>query len=238
VIVTIDGPAGSGKSTVARKLANKLSFIHLNSGALFRALGVLAEGAGIPLDSDEELSLLAERTDFVFVLAEEVRGEQKIRQTSLLVNGSDISNELRSSRVGMLASRVGVHPKVREVLRHVQRRTASGNSVVVEGRDAGTVVFPDADVKFYLDADIGVRAMRRFDELSSSKGHELTLDEVRQALLEREQRDLTRKEAPLRKASDAVLVDSTRMTVDEVVELMRSVVEQRRKSAAVREQCS
>lgn len=233
MIITIDGPAGSGKSTVARKLANKLGFVHLNSGALYRGVGVLAEGRGISLDNEEELSRLAEETEFSFELVPAEKGGSE-RITRLLINGQDLSEELRSSHAGVLASRVGIFPRVRASLLRVQQRAALGNSIVIEGRDSGTVVFPNADVKFYLDADIGVRANRRFAELSHRK-NALSMDEVKREMLEREERDLTRTQAPLRKAHDAVLVDSTRMNVDEVVELMRSVVEQRRKGVVSRD---
>jgi CMP/dCMP kinase len=229
LIVTIDGPAGSGKSTVARKLANKLGFIHLNSGALFRAIGLKARDRGVTLEDDEAISTIARETKFDFELVED-DGETKERATRLLVDGHEIREQISTDLAGQLASRIAVLPKVREVLLQVQRRVAEGQSVVLEGRDSGTVVFPYAEVKFYLDADSEVRARRRFEELMTAAPlSNLSFETVMRDMQTRDQRELTRDIAPLRPADDAVVVDTTELSIDRVVEELREIVEQRRK---------
>lgn len=227
MIVTIDGPAGSGKSTVARKLANKLGFIHLNSGALFRAVGLKVNDRGIALEDDAAISAVARETKFDFELTE--GGEEaKERATRLLVDGREIKERISTDLASQLASRIAVLPQLREVLLQVQRKVAQGQSVVLEGRDAGTVVFPYAEVKFYLDADPEVRAKRRFAELTAAQGGTVSFDTVMRDMQTRDTRELTRKIAPLRPADDAVTVDTTNLNVDQVVDKLREIVEQRR----------
>lgn len=225
--MTIDGPAGSGKSTVANKLAKRLGLIHLNSGALFRAVGLKAESRGVPLDDDAAIASLAAATEFRFKLQSEV-GEDSQRETRLFVDGLDLSERIRTDEAGILASRIGVLPELRQVLLKVQRSVACGQSVVVEGRDAGTVVFPDAEVKFYLDAALEVRAGRRFKELAAKdRTGCLSLADVKRDMQARDQRELTRDVAPLRPAQDAVLIDTSDLSVDDVVLELSRVVEAR-----------
>lgn len=215
MIVTIDGPAGSGKSTVARKLAMRLGFIHLNSGALFRAVGFIAQQKKASLEDDEVVAAIASKLSLRFVLDQD-------GQTRLFVDGGDLSGELKEESVGELASRVALLPSVRRELLEVQRSTARdassrGQSLVVEGRDSGTVVFPDADMKFFLDAALEVRAERRLRELNSQ---ERQLDEVRQQLAHRDHTDSTRAIAPQRRPEGAIVIDTSESSPDEVVERM------------------
>ncbi|HQH26938.1 MAG TPA: (d)CMP kinase [Oligoflexia bacterium] len=223
MIVTIDGPAGSGKSTVARKLANKLGFIHLNSGALFRAVGLKAQAEGVPLEDDCAVADIASRMRFEFKLTQH-GGE---RRTVLFVDGEDIGARLSSDEAGYAASRIGVLPRLREVLLNVQRKVAQGCSVVLEGRDAGTVVFPWAEAKFYLDAAAEVRAKRRFDELVSYGADSISVESVLRDMTARDEREMTREVAPLRPAADAMIVDTTDLSIEQVVEKLRAAVEEK-----------
>lgn len=225
MIITIDGPAGSGKSTVARKLANKLAFVHLNSGALFRAVGLKAQTLGIATDDDEALVLMARATSFRFQLRES--SEDGVRETVLFVDDAEPGAKLFTAEAGRLASYVAVLPKLRAELVRVQREAAKNHSVVLEGRDAGTVVFPDADVKFYLLASSEERAKRRLQDLKAENPG-VTLEEVQREIEARDFRDETREIAPQVAAVDAVLVDTTSMSIEEVVEHLSAVVRERK----------
>lgn len=216
-VITIDGPAGSGKSTVARKLAMKLGFLHVNSGALFRAVGVIARERGVALEDETALANLAKELRFRFE-----RGAGG--ETALFADNRDVSAEIRSESAGEIASRVAVLPQLREQLLQVQREVAQNHAVVVEGRDSGTIVFPDADFKFYLDADPEVRVKRRAAELVSDQ---LSAEEkakaialIREEISRRDLRDSTRSIAPQVKAEDAILVDTSNMQVSEVIETL------------------
>ena len=208
MIITIDGPAGSGKSTVARKLAMRLAFIHLNSGGLFRAVGLKAVQRGGPTDDDAAVAELARELDFQFELSAD-------SETTFRVDGNDIHAKLADEEVGKLASVVGLLPSVRRHLLEVQRAVGQKHSLVVEGRDSGTVVFPDAEFKFYLNATPDVRAVRRLKE---QRGSRTNLDEVLKQIVERDTQDAMREFAPHRKADDALLIDTSELTPEEVVE--------------------
>ena len=226
-VITIDGPAGSGKSTVARKVANKLGLIHLNSGVLYRALALKAMESGISLADDSLLTGLVSELDFKVKLEDQVR-------TVLLVDDEDVDSEVvgdiggRIKNAGEGASQVAVHKGVREALTQVQRNLAKGHSVILEGRDAGTVVFPDAQFKFYLDANLETRIKRRHKELigqelvGQAKGMpseaQASEAQVREELTKRDHRDATRKIAPQVPAKDAIIIDTSSLSVDEVVE--------------------
>lgn len=216
VVVTIDGPAGAGKSTVARKVASKLRFVHLNSGALYRAAALFALDRGIELSNQEEVLRCAQELKFGYSVDSD-------GITHLMVNEEDISARLSQRKAGELASVIGIHPKVRQVMDSVQRSVAQSSSVVVEGRDAGSVVFPSADLKFYLDASSTVRAQRRLQE-SKERGESGTLEQIERELNDRDHRDSTRTIAPQVQPEGSTRIDTSNLSVDEVVEQICSAV--------------
>lgn len=214
-IITIDGPAGAGKSTVARKLAMKLGAIHLNSGALYRAVALKALEEGVSFDDIAGLERIAKSLDFQF----SVLGAA----TVLRVDGKDLQEQLSQPAVAAGASKIATVSIVRDALNEVQRRVAKGlpvakeKGVVLEGRDAGTVVFPNADAKFFLVASVEQRAQRRFDELLA-KGLELELSQVLSEIAERDHRDENRAVAPQKPASDSILIDTSDKDIAAVIE--------------------
>ena len=211
LIIAIDGPVGSGKSTVARRVAALLNYSYLDSGAMYRALAWKALAGGVPLDSPERLAALAQATRID--LAQE-GGELRVR-----VDGADVTETIRSADVARAASHVAVAPGVRTVLVDQQRRAGQAGGVVMEGRDIGTVVFPDAHLKIFLDASAEVRAERRRQE-HLSKGEVLELAQVMEEVRERDRRDRERAASPLLRARDAVLVDNTAMDAEETARLI------------------
>jgi cytidylate kinase len=227
-IVAIDGPVGAGKSTVARALARALGFSYLNTGAMYRAVAVAARAAGIsPLLADAGDSADAKIADermrehlskILATIAIAFDGER------LLLDGHDITDIITQPEIGDLASRFSAIAMVRDKLRDLQRAAGERGGVVMEGRDIGTAIFPDAEVKFFLVADPAVRAARRYAELIA-KGVATTLGEVAAQLAERDRRDAGRALAPLRAADDAIVIDSTGRGVDAVVNEMKSRVE-------------
>ena len=208
-IVTIDGPAGAGKSTVARRLAQRLGFAYVNSGAIYRAVAWRASH-GVPVES------VLRTIDIEFAPTAE---GQRVR-----VDGRDVTDALYTPAVSELAAKVSQLPAVRQFADELQRREARRGPVVVEGRDAGTVVFPEADCKFYLDASPDARARRRFSEQRAGGGG-ADLEGIRSAIAARDAADRTRSVAPLAQSADATYVDSSDLTADEVVELMAKEVE-------------
>jgi prephenate dehydrogenase len=216
-IVAIDGPVGAGKSTVARALAKELGFLYLNTGAMYRAVALAAHRAGIGADDPALEQRLAP------ILAS-IRIE--FDGAKVMLDGADVSAAIADPAIGDLASRLSALGAVRARMVQLQRAAAAGGGFVMEGRDIGTVVFPDAEVKFYLDADVAVRAQRRFAELKE-KGEAVTLEEVQAALIERDRRDSTREIAPLRCAADAVVVNSSHLSVAQVVERLISEIHKR-----------
>ena len=207
LVITIDGPAGVGKSTAAGKLARSLGLIHLTSGALFRAAGLAAYRDGIPLENEPLVTERAKAIHFEFVVTAE-------GYTKLLVDNKNEDEALRSPLASELSSKVAVFPSLREVLLQVQRELGSRQALVVEGRDAGTVVFVDAPMKFFLDASPEVRAERRAQETGEDP------QEVLRQAVERDNRDKTRSIAPLHPSNDAVVIDTSGLREDEVVERM------------------
>jgi cytidylate kinase len=213
-IVAIDGPVGAGKSTVARRLAQALGFDYLNTGAMYRAVALAARNLGIAPDDpqlEQKLGALLRSMTISFA------GDH------LLLDGRDVSGELSAPEIGDLASRFSTLQVVRDAMRELQRQAGAAGGVVMEGRDIGTAIFPDAEFKFFLDADVTVRARRRHQELAA-KGVQTDFDQVLEQLRERDRRDRGRELAPLKKAADATLIDSSGLTVDEVVKLMKQQV--------------
>ena len=205
-VVAVDGPVGSGKSTVARRVAALLGYVYLDTGAMYRAVGLLATEAGVGLDDEDPVVALARSAGLRFDAA-----------GRLFAGVRDVSDAIRTLEMGAAASRVSALPGVRSLLVEEQRRLAGNTDIVMEGRDIGTNVFPDAALKVYLTARPEVRAERRAAELRAG-GDEVDDAQVLTALLERDRRDSTRAVAPLRKAADAVELDTSGMTLDEVVE--------------------
>lgn len=206
IIVAIDGPAGAGKSTIARSLASKLGFTYIDTGAMYRAVALWALRAGIDLDDLHRLEQLARQARIEF------------EDGSVRLNGEDVTSAIREPLVSEAASKVSLAPGVRRAMREEQRRIARDRSVVMEGRDIGTVVFPEAQVKIYLDADPGIRAGRRARQTGAPAG------DVARELAERDERDRSRREAPLTQAPDAEYVDSSRLAPEEVEEAILKIV--------------
>jgi cytidylate kinase len=214
LVIAIDGPAGSGKSTIAARLAKKLGYVNLESGAMYRALALKAMERQVSLDDGEALRQLANGT----VIELEPRGEgNRVR-----LDGRDVSQRVRDADVTAAASRVSIHPQVREVMVKRQRALGLGGGVVMEGRDIGTAVFPNADVKIFLDAEESVRAERRVAQsgLRSAEDTQRVIAE----LAARDQRDRTRSASPLVAAPDAVHVDTTHKSIDDVVAEVEEIV--------------
>jgi cytidylate kinase len=214
LVIAIDGPAGSGKSTIAARLAKKLGYVNLESGAMYRALALKAMERQVSLDDGEALRQLAANT----VIDLEPRSEgNRVR-----LDGRDVSQRIRDADVTAAASRVSIHPQVREVMVKRQRALGLGGGVVMEGRDIGTAVFPDADVKIFLDAEESVRAERRVVQAGLRSAEDT--QRVMAELAARDQRDRTRSASPLVAAPDAVHVDTTHKSIDDVVAEVEGVV--------------
>lgn len=215
LVVAIDGPAGSGKSTVARRVASFLEYTLLDTGAIYRSVALLADEGGISWDDGQALARLAGSMDLRF--------RRHGDENRVLVNGRDVSKAIRSPHISMGASRVSALRPVREALLELQRQVARQGPLVAEGRDMGTVVFPDASVKVFLVASPEVRARRRHRELVAA-GREVALEDVLAQQNERDAADSSRAVAPLRAAPDAVSVDTSEMTIDQVVEKVLELV--------------
>lgn len=209
--IAIDGPAGAGKSTIARLAAKQLGFIYVDTGAMYRAVALYLLRQKIPAADRERI---AEAVKAARITICHHDGVQQV-----LLNGEDVSALIRTEEVGNMASAVSVYPAVREHLLDLQKNLAAAADVIMDGRDIGTCVLPDADVKIFLTADSRVRAKRRYRELQE-KGIMCNLEEIEQDIIERDQRDRSRRTAPLRQAPDAVLVDSSEMTVGQVVDMI------------------
>ncbi len=210
LLITIDGPAGAGKTTVSRELADRLNYKYIDTGALYRGVALEARFAGVSQDDDTGLENLCSTLNLNFV-----KDERGLR---LLSNNSDITDQIRTPEISMMASAVSARPVVRKYLLDLQRNMGREKGVVFEGRDMGTVVFPDADKKFYLDASQKVRAIRRYRELGSKTFQRL--EDVEREISLRDENDGKREVAPMKPADDAVIVDSTDLSVNDVVEMM------------------
>ncbi|MDY6351709.1 (d)CMP kinase [Candidatus Weimeria sp. HCP3S3_B5] len=213
--IAIDGPAGAGKSTIAKRVAADLSYIYIDTGAMYRSIGLYMLRNGIDIHDRDKVEIESENAD---VSLSYVDGNLHV-----FLNGEDVSNEIRKEEVGNAASVVSAYPLVRRNLTELQRRLAKKENVVMDGRDIGTCVLPDAFLKIYLTASPEVRGERRYRELMD-KGESPDLDRIIEDIKKRDQADMNREISPLRKADDAVEVDSSDMTIDEVVNRIESLI--------------
>ncbi|WP_394828678.1 (d)CMP kinase [Pendulispora albinea] len=218
-IVAIDGPAGAGKSSVARRLAERLGFVLVDTGALYRTVALAAERAAVPFDDGEALAQLARSlVESNAIVFERSSGGPKVK-----LFGEDVSDAIRTPEMGLGASTVSAHGGVRAALLDLQRQMGASGGVVLEGRDIGTVVFPDAEVKFFLTASPEIRAGRRYKELTD-KGQVVTFERILEEVKQRDANDMNRAHAPLRQAETAILIDSSGSTVDITVSKMAAIV--------------
>lgn len=213
--IAIDGPAGAGKSTIAKKLAKEVGYVYVDTGAMYRAMAYYFLTNNI--SSDDEAAI-AKACDNVNVSIAYKNNEQQV-----LLNGENISDKIRNEEVGNMASATSVYPVVRTKLVELQRQLAQKENVIMDGRDIGTVVLPNANVKIYLTASSKVRAQRRFDELTE-KGISCKFDEIEKDIIDRDYRDMHRETSPLKQADDAVLLDSSDMDIDAVIEKMKEII--------------
>ncbi len=213
-IITIDGPAGAGKTTISRLLAGRLGYMYVDTGALYRAVALAAASSNCVEGGDLLADLLKEIT------LEFRNGQSGPR---LFMNGEDVSERIRTQEITMLASRLSARPVVRRYLLGIQRDMGKDGGVILEGRDMGTVVFPHADVKFYLNAAPETRAFRRYKELSE-EGVKITLEEVAADMKKRDENDSTRSLSPLKPAEDAILIDSSEIDIENVIERMMQYI--------------
>ena len=207
ILITIDGPAGAGKTTVSRALAEAVGYRYVDTGALYRAVALAASREGVGSEDDAGLDRVCRGLDLAFNRTE--------TGTRLFLNGEDVTGFIRTPEMSMMASAVSARPVVRRFLLSVQKELGRSKEAVFEGRDMGTVIFPEAEAKFFLDASPRVRARRRYRETPSSAS--VSLEDVEQDIIRRDKNDSTRAIAPLKPAQDAVIIDSSGMSVDEVV---------------------
>jgi cytidylate kinase len=217
VIIAIDGPAGAGKSTIARHLARHFGLLNLETGAMYRAFALKALRAALPLDENTSLDALAAETS--------IRLEPGEEENRVLLDDEDVTGLIRNQTVTDAASKVSVFPSIRAWMVRLQQELGAQGGVVMEGRDIGTVVFPHAEVKIFLDAAPEVRGLRRFDQLGDKAS--VQPEEVIRALRDRDERDRNRADSPLKPAADAILLDSTHMTLDQAVSAAEDIVSEK-----------
>ena len=220
--IAIDGPAGAGKSTIARALADKLGARYLDTGAMYRAVALLAERAGVDPGDGEAMERILPNADIA--VRYDDAGVQHV-----YLSGEDVTGQLRTNSISMGASMVGLHMAGRRKLTELQRRVAEENDVVMDGRDITTNVLPDTPYKFYLTASVEERARRRYQQLLRRGGTDKTLEEIEREIAARDKNDMERDYMPLRRAEDAVLIDSSSLTIDEVTEQMLRLIREKEK---------
>ena len=221
--IAIDGPAGAGKSTIAKQLAKDLGYIYVDTGALYRAVGYYMDKQGVDLGAEDQV---VPRLGELTAELKYIDGEQRV-----LVNGEDVTQKIRTPKMSMAASKVSALPAVRDFLFELQRKIARENDVIMDGRDIGTVVLPDAQVKIYLTASPQERARRRHAELLQ-KGEKASFEEVLADIVERDYNDSHRAVAPLRQAQDAILVDTTHLDLEKSVERIHQLIKERQSHVA------
>ena len=221
IAIAIDGPAGAGKSTIAKAAAKHLGFIYVDTGAMYRAIGLYTLRKGVdPKETEKVVELLSE------IEVSLARDENK--NQLVILNGEDVSGLIRTEQVSMAASRVSAIPEVRAFLLNLQRDMAKANDVIMDGRDIGTVVLPDAKVKIFLTASAEIRARRRYDELIA-KGEEAVYEDVLADVIERDNNDMNRPIAPLKPAEDSVIVDTSELNLEESIALLIKTIEENSK---------
>ena len=222
-VIAVDGPAGTGKSSATKRIADLFGLIHVDTGALYRGVAYLCVQVGFNYDFDESdhaaISKIAEKAQFEFK-----RVKSKNPKNRLFVNGKDVTSELRTPDMSMMSSRISAIPGVRAALKGLQRDLGLRAPSILEGRDIGTVIFPDATIKFFLTASIDERAKRRLAELEAQDGDTPSFEELREQIRLRDFGDSTRAIAPLKRASDSIEIDTTAHTLDEVVEMMAACI--------------
>lgn len=216
--IAIDGPAGAGKSTIAKTLAKNLGFIYVDTGAMYRAMAYYFLSHDISADDEAAIAAACPAVDVTIAYE---NGEQQV-----ILNGENVNGVIRTEQVGNMASATSVYPVVREKLVELQRQLAAKSDVIMDGRDIGTCVLPNAQVKIYLTASSQTRAKRRYDELTA-KGVSCDLAEIEKDIIDRDYRDMHRETSPLKQAEDAVLVDSSEMNIEEVVAAINKIYEEK-----------
>ena len=216
-IITIDGPAGAGKSSLAKEIAKRFGYTHLDSGALYRTIGVAAKEAGVNLADEKAVVELAKKLKI------------ELKENRVFLNGKEITEKIRTPEAGTLASQVAQHREVREVVVKILRKLAEGKEVVIDGRDAGSYIFPEAELKIYLTASPEERAERRYRELLQ-KGFRVSYKEVLKEVIERDRKDASREFAPLTIPEGAVVIDSSGKSLEEVLKEVKELIEGKKTS--------
>lgn len=216
--IAIDGPAGAGKSTIARKLAKEMGYVYVDTGAMYRAMALYFLEQKIAASDEKNISDASESVDISICYQDD---EQQV-----ILNGENVSDKIRREEVGNMASATSVYPAVRKKLVALQQKLAAETDVIMDGRDIGTCVLPNAEVKIYLTASSATRAQRRYDELAK-KGEVCDLEAIRKDIEDRDYRDMNREVSPLKQAEDAILVDSSDLNIDEVVAAIRKICQEK-----------
>lgn len=211
VVIAVDGPSGAGKSTISRALSKRLGYLEIDTGAMYRAMAWLAQQSNLDLSNQEAVQAFSQQA--------EVELQLHNGSTKVIANGQDITNEIRTPEISRLTSQISALAPIREALLSLQRKMGKSGGVILDGRDIGTVVFPDAELKFFLSASAEERGRRRFLELQA-KGVQTTLEETVQEVIQRDRQDSERTLAPLRQAKDAIPIDSTGLNIEQVISLM------------------
>ncbi len=215
MIIAIDGPAGAGKTTISKALAARLGYTYIDTGALYRGFALKAQREGVDINDDARLKKMCDEISLYF--------KNDDGELRLYLDGADVTKEIREPQMSMMASDISARPMVREALLHVQRELGRERKVILEGRDIGTVVFPEADCKFYLDASVEERARRRHKDFVKA-GKEVAIEKLIEDIKQRDHNDSSRKHAPLMQADDAIHIDSTNFSFDEVIDQLVTII--------------
>ncbi len=214
-VIAIDGPAASGKSTTAKSLAKKLEYVYIDSGAMYRACGLMSLQENVDLQDEKALAEMLERIDIEIMYNE--------AGNKIILNGEDVSERIREAEITKLSSQIAVISIVRSKMVELQRKMGEQGGVIMDGRDIGTVVFPNADFKFFMVADVHIRAQRRWEE-ARAKGENLALEEIEKELIWRDKNDSTRAISPLKQADDAIPVDTSNLTIPQQVDFLYQII--------------